>query len=67
MCQGAHNSKNLIGNTAGLFYNYDFIIFKNSTECQVFQMQFLKNLYLSNADDVSVSYFTWQKKKKKIT
>lgn len=26
---------------------------------------FKKPLYLSNADDVSVSYFTWQKKKKK--
>lgn len=25
---------------------------------------FKKPLYLSNADDVSVSYFTWQKKKK---
>lgn len=42
MCQGAQNSKHLIGNTAGLFYNYDFIIFKNCAECQVFQMQVLK-------------------------
>lgn len=42
MCQGAQNSQHLIGNTAGLFYNYDFIIFKKRAECQVFQMQFLK-------------------------
>lgn len=31
MCQGAAMSRDLIGNPAGLFYNYDFIIAKNCT------------------------------------
>lgn len=65
MCQGAHNSKNLIGNTAGLFYNYDFIIFKNSTECQVFQMQFLKNLSIYQMLMMYLYHISHGKKKKK--